>query len=131
MELFRGFRRERAIRRVLKQLARQRIVKILQPGNAWLIELGPTSGNEGVDEALRTCDLCGWAEPLAHKAIPEWRVSPSGDLPSDPPTNMTVMYRLTGAGWDVIHRTHVWVVFTCAVAMVTLFATIVGLIARG
>jgi hypothetical protein len=37
------------------------------------------------------------------------------------------VYRLTDAGWNVIHRTHEWVVVTCIVSIITLIATIVGI----
>ena len=123
------FHRERKIRRVLKQLARQRLAVILQPGNAWVIEHA-INREDGTDEALRTCHLRGWAEPMTERGIPQITLTAQGGLPDDPPPNYTVIYRLTGAGWDVLHRTHVWIVFTSAVALVTLFATLVGLILR-
>lgn len=121
-----GWRRERAIRRVLKRLARRRVVKILQPGNGWLIEHAVTEDEEGVAEALRTCDMRGWVE-VVEDAVPHRTVDASGAL-SDDLAGVAPIYRLTDAGWQQIRRTHTWVLFTFAVALLTLLATIVALL---
>lgn len=37
-KMFDGFRRERKIRQTLRQLRRQRVVGVLQPGSIWMVE---------------------------------------------------------------------------------------------
>jgi hypothetical protein len=96
---------ERTIRRTLRQLARQRVRMVLQPGNYWVID---NTGKRGEDTpaALATCFMRGWIEPLEHAV-------PSKELPADLklPENwgfdkVEPQYRLTSAGWSAIHRSN-------------------------
>jgi len=120
-------KRERFIRRVLKSISRQRVALILQPGNVFVIEKAPVS-EPGVEEALRTCHMRGWVEPICN-AIPKGKLTKDGSLPEgDLFTQMGPYYRLTEAGWSVIRRTHLWVLITCAIAFATLIGTICGLL---
>ncbi len=120
------WRRERAIRRALRGLSRQRVVTILQPGNVWVVECGP-SRNDVTDAALRSCHLRGWAEPMAD-AVPSGSLRSDGTLPDGQVWNRAgSVYRITDAGWQVLHRTHAWVLVTLVVALATLVATIVGI----
>jgi len=73
---------EQFILSVLRKLARQRVALILQPGNVWVIEKA-IQRNDDVDEALRTCHLRGWVEPIEN-AIPKIRLGPDGLLPPGP-----------------------------------------------
>jgi hypothetical protein len=122
-----NWRRERFIRGVLRKLSRQRVGLILQPGNVWVVERA-VGGEKGVEEALRTCHMRGWTEPLTD-SIPKGALTPEGTLP--PPDKLFSghgpIYRLTDAGWNVIHRTHEWVVVTCIASLIALFATVFGL----
>ncbi|MDO8432406.1 MAG: hypothetical protein Q7S58_08370 [Candidatus Binatus sp.] len=118
------WRDEREIKKVLRRLSRQRVRMILQPGNAWFVERAVMS-DESAQTALRTCHLRGWAEPIDHRAIPNMEVSDEGDLPTNP-ISINPVYRLTDSGWNAIHNTHSWIVSTFAVALVTLFATVLG-----
>jgi hypothetical protein len=123
--------RERAVKRVLKRLAGQRIATILQPGNVWVIEKA-LSGGPGEDEALRTCQLRGWIESLGDLPIPTGEIDPNKPLPSLGKlfTRTTPFYRITSAGWDQINRTHTWLVWTFMVSLAALAAAIVGMILR-
>src|SRR3990172_10363930 len=117
-----GWMRERKIRSVLRRLARQRVVGVFQPGNIWVIELSPVVDEE-VEAALRTCQLRGWVEIL-EKAMPKGRLTPNGKLPPGKLFDgVEPVYRLTESGWNVINRTHTWIVVTCVVAVATLIAT--------
>ncbi len=119
--------RERSVRKVLRRLSRQRVDVILQPGNVWVVNHGVTEEDD-VGEALRTCHMRGWVEPMSD-AIPQGKLTADGKLPEGYMfSSAGPMYRLTEAGWSVIHRSHTWVVVTCAVAVTTLIATVVGLV---
>lgn len=119
-----GWRRERFIKKTLRKLANQRVVQILQPGNVWVIEKA-LSDDEKTESDLRTCHMRGWVEVLDH-AVPTEKLTKDGKLPEDF-IHFKPMYRLTEAGWSVIHRTHVWVIVTCIVALATLVATILSI----
>jgi hypothetical protein len=112
-----GFRRERTIRRVLRQLARQRVVSVLQPGNVWLIERA-LENTEDHEAALRTCHMRGWVEPLAD-SIPGATLGPDANLPPDFAFDRSQpLYRLTDSGWAAIHRTHVLALLSALIALV-------------
>ncbi len=53
------WKQERFIMKTLHRLSRQRVLLILQPGNAWVIENVVSEENEQVAAALRTCHLRG------------------------------------------------------------------------
>jgi hypothetical protein len=121
------WKREQFIRSVLRKLSHQRVALLLQPGNVWVIEKAVVdSGNR--EEALRTCHMRGWVEPLAN-SVPKGALTPDGRLPEGNwASGYGPIYRLTEAGWNVIHRTHEWVVVTCVASILAMFAAIVGLI---
>ena len=124
---FEHWRREQAIRRALRGVSRQRVVTILQPGNVWVVERGP-SRNDATDAALRSCHLRGWAEPIAN-AVPSGSLRPDGTLPDGQLYDRAgPVYRITDAGWQVLRRTHAWVVVTLVVALATLVATVLGIL---
>ena len=60
------------IRKALKAVAKQKVAAILQPGNVWWIAPHPPSTEE-MEEALRTCHLRGWIEPIAN-CIPRGKI---------------------------------------------------------
>jgi len=121
------WRRERFIRSVLRKLSHQQVAVLLQPGNVWVIENAVMGGGD-LEEALRTCHMRGWVEPLAD-SVPQGALTPDGRLPGGKLfSGHGPIYRLTEAGWNVIHRTHEWVVVTCVASIIALFATIVGLV---
>jgi hypothetical protein len=115
------WRREREIRKTLKALTRQRVVRILQPGIAWIIERAVTEGNEGVADSLRTCHLRGRVE-IVSDAVPNLSYVPGARGLELTPARTAPMYRLTDAGWTQIRRTHAWVIATFVVALAFLFA---------
>jgi hypothetical protein len=125
--MFDEWRRERAIRKVLRCLSRQRVAMILQPGNVWVVELAPSESSE-LDPILRTCHLRGWVEPIAN-AVPRGRLAPNGGLPEGRVFDGEApIYRLTEGGWQALNRTHHWVVFTAVIATITFVATIVAIV---
>jgi hypothetical protein len=94
---------ERTVRRTLRKLAKQRVRMVLLPGNYWVVERA-IEHDDDTRAALLTCQMRGWIEPLLH-AVPSWQVTPGGALP--PNFNLKKAepyYRLTSAGWSVIHR---------------------------
>ena len=125
--LWLDLKRERFIRKVLKSISRQRVALILQPGNVFVIEKAPVS-EPGVDEALRTCHMRGWLEPICN-AIPRGKLTEDGSLPEgDLCKKMGPYYRLTEGGWAAIRRTHFWLLTTCAIAFATSIGTICALL---
>lgn len=126
--MFDEWRRERFIRKTLRRLSQQRVALILQPGNVWVIEKAVTEGkNEKVAAALRTCDLRGWVKVL-QDAVPRGELTLEGKLPEGLPiSGVAPIYKLTEAGWNVIHRSHEWVFATFVVVAITLIATILGI----
>ena len=119
--------REVRIRGVLRKLSRQRVAGILQPGNWWVIERA-LDDDPDTQAALRTCHMRGWVDVLAN-AVPRQDLTPNGSPPSDlASARRDPVYRLTEAGWNVIHGTRWWVMATFLVALATLVATIVGIV---
>jgi len=122
-----GFRRERKIRRTLKQLQRQRVVGVLHPGTFWVIEKA-LAHDDDTEAALQTCRIRGWVDVL-EDAIP------NADVPSDmnPASiqwnRVRPIYKLTDAGWNAIHRTQGWVVATFIVALFSVVVSCVALVA--
>ena len=125
--MFDEWQRERFILKTLRRLSQQRVVLILQPGNVWVIEKAVSEGtSEKVTVALRTCNLRGWVEVLSN-AVPHGSLTPEGKLPEGPlMSGKAPVYKLTEAGWNVIHSSHQWVVATFIVATITLIATILS-----
>jgi hypothetical protein len=124
--MFDEWRREQFIRKTLRRLSRQRVRGIL-PGNILVVENAVGEESEEVAEALRTCDLRGWVM-VKREGVPHEWVTPDGHLADDTAaTRVGPVWGLTEAGWNVIHRSHEWVLATFAVASSTLIATIVGI----
>ena len=117
-----AFKRERRIRRVLRSLAGQRVVAVLQPGSVWLIENAPDL--PGKEEAITTCLMRGWVEVL-QDAVPKGQLGADG-LPdrNEPFKGHGTIYRITDSGWAVINRTHTWVMATFAVSLLALVAVV-------
>jgi hypothetical protein len=108
---FEDFRREREIRRVRRGLARQRVRLVLKPGNVLVIEKALDTSGEGVQAALHTAEIRGWVEIL-EDAVPAAKLGPQGQLPTEWERRAPI-YRLTGAGWNAIHRTQGWLHSSC------------------
>ena len=98
--MFETFKRERAIRKALHAIARQRVVRVLQPGNVLLVEQTPPN-EEWFDVAVRTSHSRGWVDVL-YDSIPTGAVQFEGSTPVIP-QGMTSkpIYRLTEGGWAV------------------------------
>src|SRR5262245_40022673 len=88
------WRRERVIRRILRGVARQRVAAVLPPDNVWVVEHAVGDGDE-VQEALRTCHMRGWLEPIS-EAVPTGDLTPEGRLPPGRLfSGLAPIYRLT------------------------------------
>ena len=127
--MFEDFRRERFIKNTLHKLAKQRVAMILQPGNVWVVEKAVSEGeSDKVVAALRTCNLRGWVE-VHTDAVPHGKLTPEGTLPEGlPMPSIAPVYKLTEAGWNVIHRSHEWIIATFVVVAITLIATIISIL---
>lgn len=119
------WRRERFIRKTLRQLARQRVFQILQPGNVPVVENAVMMDRAGVPAALLTCHFRGWTE-VVQGAVPHGTLTPSGDLPPGF-SGVAPVYRLTEAGWAEIQATHFLLVVTFLVALAGTVAAVLAL----
>lgn len=117
------FKRERAIRKALRAIARQRVVLVLQPGNVLVVERSPLN-EEWFDVAVRTSHIRGWVD-VVHDSIPSATVQfEGGNLVFPQGMTPKSIYRLTEGGWAVIHRSHAWLIATFVVALLSLLAGI-------
>lgn len=124
--MFESIKRERAIRRALHAIARQRVVSILQPGNVLLVERSPPH-EEWFEIAVRTSHIRGWVEVL-HEAVPSGTLQATGGSPLPLEIRPRTVYRLTEGGWAVIHRAHGWLIATFIVALLSLVVGVVALV---
>lgn len=119
---------EREIRRTLKQLSKQRVALVLQPGNVWVVD-NAVEDSEKTDAALKTCHMRGWVEPIEN-ALPRGKLTPDQKLPTG---NMfpdkAPLYRLTEGGWSVINRTHAWSVLAIVISILSFAVSAVSLVA--
>jgi hypothetical protein len=123
MGMFTNWRREFGIRRVLKQLARQRVALVLQPGNVWVIENAVTD-DETTDAALKTCYMRGWVEPLEN-SIPKGKLTPDGRLPDRPMFQTTgPLWKVTDSGWAAINRAHEWALIGVLLAAISILVVV-------
>ena len=79
----------------MRDLAAQRVVMVLQPGNIPVIEKAIASTDEDVTAALHTALLRGWVEVL-HDAVPRAQIPADGTLPKRW-EHTTPIYRVTDA----------------------------------
>jgi hypothetical protein len=117
---------DRTINRTLRKLAKQRVPLVLQPGDHWVIDCAIPQDDD-TNAALLTCQMRGWVEPL-HHALPSAQLTPEGALPPNMSFDkMQTLYRLTSAGWSVIHRSDL--IATCAllIAAMSLAIAIFGI----
>lgn len=119
-----SFRREWKIRKTLKQLQQQTVGMILRPGNVWVIEKAIKIDRD-TEAALATCLMRGWVEVLEH-AVPNTELPPDLDVSELSWNKVTAIYRLTGAGWNAIHRTQGWIVATFLVALLSVIVTVIA-----
>jgi hypothetical protein len=116
--------RERNIRHALKLIAKQRVVAVLQPGRVLVIENSPHP--EWFDAAIQTALIRGWVAVL-HDAVPSGqRDTAQSALPQQMPSR--TVYRLTEAGWSVLHGTHGWTVATFVVSFLAMLAALVAIV---
>ena len=120
---------ERTVRRTLRQLAKQRVRLVLQPGNVWVIDNAGTQ-DEDTHAALVTCYMRGWIEPLEH-AVPRAKLSPDGRLPANLNFGEAeTQYRLTSAGWSAIHRSNTIAIVALLISVLS-FSVVVLRLALG
>ncbi|MFC1876629.1 hypothetical protein ACFL2E_05070 [Thermodesulfobacteriota bacterium] len=104
---FLDLKREWKIRMILRQLAKQRVGLVLQPGNVWVIEKA-VEDNEETDAALKTCYMRGWVEPLEN-SVPKGKIKRDGSLPDGNLFESSgPIWKLTDSGWAAINRAHEW-----------------------
>jgi hypothetical protein len=123
MTLFPGWRRERLIHRVLKQLARSRVVGIVQPNNVWIVENALISDSEEIEAALRTCYMRGWIDLLEEKVL-HGSPLPDGSLPKPWFQRVGPTWKLTDSRWAAIQRSHQFNLLAICLTVITIILTI-------
>jgi|SRR5882762_9182496 hypothetical protein len=120
---------DRTVDRTLRKLAKQRVRLVLQPGNCWVIDRAIPQDAD-THAALLTCFMRGWVEPL-EQAVPSSKLSPTGELPSSLSFDkMETFYRLTSAGWSVIHRSDLIAICALLISAMSLSLAIFGIAHR-
>jgi hypothetical protein len=118
---------DRTVDRTLRKLAKQRVRLILQPGDYWVID-SAIPQDDDTQAALLTCHMRGWIEPL-HHAVPSAQLTKDGSLPRNINfEKLETFYRLTSAGWSVIHRSDLIAACALLVAAVSLALAIFGVV---
>lgn len=121
--MFLNFRRELAIRRTLRGLARQRVAIVLQPGNLLVVEKA-IQRDEDTNANLLTCKMRGWVEVL-EDAVPAASLMPDGRLPPNFQfERREPIYKLTSAGWSVIHRSYPLAILALVISIASLALSI-------
>jgi hypothetical protein len=95
---------EKFVRKTLRDLARQRMMGVVQPGNLWLILGGPSSDEETFC-AIQTAIMRGWVS-IVHSNIPSGEVQ----RPELGLYRSGSIYGLTDSGWRVVHNEFWWIV---------------------
>jgi hypothetical protein len=118
---------------MLRKLARQRVCALIPDPEGriiWLTERSATySLNEEMQTDLYTCQMRGWAEPIAD-AVPAGDLTKSSEMPDPLYNRREAAFRLTEAGWNVIHREHGWLLFTAGAALASAVTSLLALLPR-
>jgi len=116
-------KRERLARKVLRQVANQRIAAVLHPGGVWIIENALKESEEN-EEALATCRLRGWVELLFDEPIPSGRLNDDGSLPNVPIQKLFdkygYLFKVTDTGWSVINREKLQTYLSIGIGIISL-----------
>ena len=114
---------------ILRQLAKQRVGIILQPGDVLVIERAVPHDEDSI-AALHSCYLRGWAEPVGN-AVPAGEIDAQGNLPpgNTPFTYHSQMYRLTDSGWSVVNRAQMWTLMTVFIGIISILPTVISTLA--
>ena len=121
--MFTHIKREYLIYKTLTSISKQRVVLLLQPENAWVIEkaLPNTSQNQA---NIRTCMIRGWVEIL-HESISSTNIDNNYGLSEGFEFDRNEdIYKLTDSGWNAIHRTHVITLLSIIIALLGVFITL-------
>ena len=121
--MFTHLKREYSIYKTLTCISKQRVVLLLQPRNAWVMEkaLPNTDQNQA---NIRTCMIRGWVD-LLHESVPSTNIDNNYGLSKEPEFNNNEnIYKLTDSGWNAIHRTHVIALLGIIIALLGVFITL-------
>ncbi len=124
--MFELSRLNRSVKQALTAIARQHVTMIL-PGNVPVIENSPPR-TEQFEAAVLTAHIRGWMEIL-HEGTPTGQLEFQAGKPILPDRlERQTHYRLTDAGWAVIHNTQTWIIATFVVSLLALLASIVAVV---
>ena len=122
--MFSNYFREWKIRRILKKASRQRVARVLQPGNVWVIE-NALEHTEETDTALKTCYMRGWVDVLEN-SVPRGSLTKEGNLPEGQLFQSSgPIWKLTDSGWSAINRAHEWMLMGVFLAASSVFVGVI------
>jgi len=118
--------KEYSIRRTLKQLARQRVARVHNPGNYWIIEkaMPKTKKNEA---NLQTCLMRGWVK-LLHESVPTRKLGKNLEIDDSKSECYEHVYGLTESGWNVIHRNYSLFFLSVVISVIGVVVAVLNLI---
>lgn len=122
---FASIRREWGIRKALRLLSREYAIDAPAPPAAIVIVRDKRMETPEMRGALQTCYLRGWAEPIDGAPIPAVAIGDDGNLQQ---VAGIVRFRLTSAGWNVVHNARRWLFATVVISVFGLAFTLLNLI---
>lgn len=115
--LIKDFQYEQNLLNLLRNIKRQRVVVILDPGDVPVIERA-IGHDENTRAMLLTAQIRGWVEVLYENTL-TGDVSSSGEIDvSKPFTSTQTYWKLTDSGWGAIQRRHQLNIFAFVVSVV-------------
>lgn len=110
-------RKERRIRKLLRKIARQRVIGKVDPNtDVWIIEKSPDLSSLRNQADIKTCLFRGWVEPLDSSNT--WRYDPKKNNLSK--SEVETKYRLTESGWKIIRSEYIILLLVLAVSIMTM-----------
>ena len=121
--MFTHFKREYSIYKTLSRISKQRVVLVLQPENAWVIEKA-LQNTDQIQANIRTCMIRGWVD-LLHESVQSTNIDDNYGLSKGFEfNNIQDIYKLTDSGWNAIHRTHVIALLSILIALLGVLITL-------
>lgn len=113
-------KKEWFVKKTLRKLSKQRVAGVID--GVWIVE-GGINLDKDIEAALRTCHMRGWVEPITG-TIPHSKWSEDSKITKgmSGPT-----YRLTEAGWNIVHDSYKFIQATFLITTITLIIALFNL----
>ena len=115
--MFGDFIYEFKMHQVLKMVARQRVVMILEPGNVPVVERA-IGRDEETKTFLLTAQIRGWVDIL-HEGMPTGKIDENSNMNIEQPFDSKENHwKLTDSGWAAIQRRYQLSVLSISIAII-------------